>query len=322
MKTVKVQKLAETFPWEQITGDQESLEREVEMVEINRPGLELAGHFPATPINRLSVLGEKECRFIEEEMDEVDQRRSFEFLTSDDIPAILICHGCQCPEVLADIARRKNFPVFKSNTPTSMAIVSVTNYLEEELAESLIIHGEFMRIYGIGVLITGRSGVGKSEIALELIKRGHQIIADDRVDCYKMHNTIVGRAPELIKGFMEMRGIGVVNVARMFGIRSMAQQATLELHIELEPFDDSVQYDRVGIEKKEYTDILDQQVLRMRIPVSPGRPLGTIIETAVTNYLLIKNGMDSAKEFEDKVLKKIEQNQDEPEEVNELISNT
>lgn len=322
MKTVKVKDLVDIFPWTIISGDDQALEREVVMAEINRPGLELAGYFPDSPLNRLCVLGEKECHFIEREMDEVDQRRSFEFLTGDDIPAILICHGCACPEILAEIAKRKNFPIFETQTPTSTALVSITAHLDEKLAESIVIHGEFLRIFGVGVLITGRSGVGKSEIALELIKRGHQIIADDRVDCYKIHNSIIGRTPELLKGFMEMRGIGVINIAHMFGIHSLAQQATMELHIELEPFDDSIAYDRVGIAKKEYTEILEEEILRMRIPVSPGRPLGTIIETAVTNYLLIKNGEDSAKEFEEKVLKKIEQNQVEVEEVNELVSNT
>ncbi len=318
MKTVKVRDLADEFSLAIISGDDAALDRQIVMAEINRPGLELAGYFPETPINRLSVMGEKECRFIEQEMDEVDQRRSFEFLTNDDIPAIVIAHGYECPAVLLDIAKRKNFPVLITETPTSNAIVNITNFLDEKLAESIIIHGEFMRIFGIGVLITGRSGVGKSEIALELIKRGHQLIADDRVDCFKMHNSLVGRTPELIKGFMEMRGVGVVDVARMFGIRALASQATMQLHIELEPFDDSIEYDRVGIEQREYTEILGEEILRIRIPVSPGRPLGTIIETAVTNFLLIKNGIDSAKEFEEKVLKKIEQNQDEPEVINEL----
>lgn len=318
MKTVKVRDLADEFSLAIISGDDAALDRQIVMAEINRPGLELAGYFPETPINRLSVMGEKECRFIEQEMDEVDQRRSFEFLTNDDIPAIVIAHGYECPAVLLDIAKRKNFPVLITETPTSNAIVNITNFLDEKLAESIIIHGEFMRIFGIGVLITGRSGVGKSEIALELIKRGHQLIADDRVDCFKMHNSLVGRTPELIKGFIEMRGVGVVDVARMFGIRALASQATMQLHIELEPFDDSIEYDRVGIEQREYTEILGEEILRIRIPVSPGRPLGTIIETAVTNFLLIKNGIDSAKEFEEKVLKKIEQNQDEPEVINEL----
>lgn len=318
MKTVKVRDLADEFSLAIISGDDAALDRQIVMAEINRPGLELAGYFPETPINRLSVMGEKECRFIEREMDEVDQRRSFEFLTNDDIPAIVIAHGYECPAVLLDIAKRKNFPVLITETPTSNAIVNITNFLDEKLAESIIIHGEFMRIFGVGVLITGRSGVGKSEIALELIKRGHQLIADDRVDCFKMHNSLVGRTPELIKGFMEMRGVGVVDVARMFGIRALASQATMQLHIELEPFDDSIEYDRVGIEQKEYTEILGEEILRIRIPVSPGRPLGTIIETAVTNFLLIINGIDSAKEFEEKVLKKIEQNQDQPEVINEL----
>ncbi|MBP3853443.1 MAG: HPr(Ser) kinase/phosphatase, partial [Erysipelotrichaceae bacterium] len=236
MKTIKVKDLAEQFDWEIVSGTQEALQRKVELADINRPGLELAGYFPDASIHRLGVLGEKEIRFIEEEMDEVDQRRSFEFLTSEYTPAILVTHGCECPAILIDIAKRKDFPLFKTEENTSTAIVNITNYLDECLAESIVLHGEFLRIFGVGVLITGRSGMGKSEIALEMIKRGHQIVADDRVDCYRIHNNLIGRTPELIKGYMEMRGIGVINVGRMFGIGALAEQATMQLHIELEPF--------------------------------------------------------------------------------------
>lgn len=320
MKTIKVRDLAEEFDWEVIAGMDDAMDRTLELADVNRPGLELAGYFPDTPIQRLCVLGEKECKFIEEEMDEVDQRRSFEFLTSDYSPAILITHNQPCPQILEDIAKRKNFPLFSTCQPTGNAIVDLTNYLDEMLAESTYVHGEFLRIFGVGVLITGRSGMGKSEIALELIKRGHQIIADDRVDVYKMHNSLIGRTSKSIKGFMEMRGIGVINVARMFGITALAEQATVQLHIELEPFNDTEEYDRIGIEEKEYSEILGVEILKLQIPVSPGRPMGTIIETAVTNFLLMKNGVDSAKEFEEVVLKKIEENTDESEDNNALVS--
>lgn len=158
----------------------------------------------------------------------------------------------------------------------------------------------------MGVLITGRSGMGKSEIALELVKKGHQIIADDRVDCYHIHNGLIGRCPELLQGYMEMRGIGVIDVTRMYGVSSFSPQAQIRLHLVLEPFKDSVQYDRVGIEEKEYTEIFGVKILKQRIPVSSGRPMSTIIETAVTNYLLMQNGIDSAKEFEQRVISQIE----------------
>lgn len=314
MNKVTVKDLVERFHWEIIVGDDMAMHRPVELADTNRPGLELAGYFPDTMTKRLVIIGEKESRYIEEEMDQVSQRRAFEFLTSDETPAIVICHEQPVPEALIDIAQRKNFPIFTSKTNTSQVIINVTNYLDEKLAESMIIHGEMMSIFGVGVLITGQSGMGKSEIALELVKKGHQIIADDRVDCYYIHNSLVGRCPELLQGYMEMRGIGVIDVTRMFGVSASLPQAEIQLHLVLEPFQDSVQYDRVGIEKKEFTEIFGIKILKQRIPVSSGRPMSTIIETAVTNFLLMKNGIDSAKEFEERVIAKIEKNKEEEEE--------
>lgn len=310
-KEVLIEDLAKRFNWQQVAGDQEAGRRPIALPDTNRPGLELAGYFPDSLMKRLVILGEKETGYIETEMDEVDQRRSFEFLTSAETPGIVVCHGRECPPVLIDIAQRKNFPVYVTQSPTSQAVLYITNFLDERLAQSVIIHGELMRIYGIGVLITGRSGMGKSEIALELIKKGHQIIADDRVDVYRIHNELIGRTSDLLRGFMEMRGIGVINVAQMFGVGSYAYQAQIRLHIELEPFDESMEYDRVGIEEKETTNILGMDILKMRIPVSSGRPMSTIIEVAVTNFLLSQNGIDSAKEFEQRVLDQIEKNKEE-----------
>ena len=317
---VFVKDLAEEFEWEQIVGDQESLYREVVLGDTNRPGLELAGYLPDPVPSRIVVLGEKESRFIAEFMDEVAQRRSFEYLTKKQIPCIVVSEGLEIPDVLIEIAERKNFPVFRSHTKTSRVVIGITNFLDERLAESMIIHGELLRIFGVGVLITGKSGMGKSEIALELIKRGHQLIADDRVDCYHIHNTLLGRTPDLLKGFMEMRGVGIINVPRMFGAGSYASSVHIGLHIVLEPFDDTKEYDRVGIEDKEYTDIFGIKILKMRIPVSSGRPMATIIETAVTNYLLIKSGIDSAKEFEERVIEKIERNRMTGEENDECVT--
>ncbi len=222
---------------------------------------------------------------------------------------ILVTHGREVPELLKEIAHRKNFPVLRTNMKTSFATLSLTNFLDEQLAESTIIHGELVRVYGVGVLITGTSGMGKSEIALELIKKGHQIVADDRVDCYLIHNELIGRTPELLQGFMEMRGIGVINVSRMFGVGALSNEAKITLHIHLEPFNDNQEYDRVGIEEKETSEFLGIKISRINIPVSPGRPMSAIIETAVMNHMLTEAGKDPAKEFEERALKQIEDNQ-------------
>ncbi len=315
MPRVRVSDLMNQFHWERVCGDDKSLDRLVTLADTNRPGLELAGYFPNSLKKRLVIWGEKESGFIDEQMDEVSQRRSFEFLTDKETPAIVICHGSPIPEVLIEIASRKNFPIFKTDMKTASVIVNVTNYLEEQLARSEIIHGELLRIYGIGVLITGRSGMGKSEIALELIKRGHQLVADDRVDCYHMHNTLYGRTPPLLEGFMEMRGLGVINVKDLFGVRSYAPEAEILLHIDLVSFDETDTEDRLGVDRqKEYTEIFGIRILKTSIPVSPGRPVSAIIETAVQNYMLIESGIDSAKDFENKVLKQISVNKESDDE--------
>lgn len=308
MKRVCVRDLAAKFLWEIVTGDSEALNRPIVQIDTNRPGLELAGYFPETETERVVVLGIKEIRYINEQMDEVEQRRSFEFLTGDSTPAIVVAHGAKCPEILKEIAQRKNFPVFQTSMVTSYTIINIINYLDECLASSVIIHGELIRIYGLGVLITGESGTGKSEIALELIKRGHQLVADDRVDCYKIHNALVGRTSEMLEGFMEMRGVGIINVTRMFGVKAVAHETQIDLQITLEEYVDQADYDRIGIEEKEYIDIMGVKILNMRIPVSVGRPMATVIETAVTNYILMEDGIDSAKEFEERALSQIAEN--------------
>jgi HPr kinase/phosphorylase len=314
MPVVTVRNLVRKFDWTVITGNDNALKREIDDAETNRPGLELAGYFPKKQTRRLIILGDKELTFINENMDEVSQRRAFEWLTSPKTPGIIVTNGMPCPPILEEIGRRKNFPIFSSTSKTGHVIVSVTNYLDEMLAKSIIIHGELVQVYGVGVLITGQSGMGKSEIVLELVRRGHQLVADDRVDVFHIHNQLIGKPSGMIAGFMELRGIGIIDVKRMYGVSSIADSCDIDFIVHLEKFSETTDYDRVGIEEKEYDEILGVKVLKMRIPVSYGRPMSTIIETAVTNYLLLKEGFDSAKEFEERVLQEIAHNQEEEEE--------
>ena len=311
MGVVTVKKLIDKFSLQLVCGDEQAVQRELTLADINRPGLELAGYMIGSELKRLVVLGDKEIGYIKSQMDEVVQRRSFEFLTGDDTPAILITHNNTCPEILLEIAERKNFPILVTKTPSSHAIINVINYLDEKLAKSIIIHGELVQVFGTGVMITGKSGMGKSEIVLDLVRRGHQLVADDRVDCYRIHNQIVGKPSSIIEGFMELRGVGIVDVAKMYGVTSITKQSKIDLIIHLERFTDNMNYDRIGIEKKEYEDILGIDILKITIPVSDARPMSTIIETAVTNYLLLKDGVDSVKEFEARILERIEENKEE-----------
>lgn len=309
-KKVTVKEFADYFQFEQLTGDEQSLRRSIELTDTNRPGLELAGFFDYSQAKRLVILGDKEIAYIAT-MSEQAQKRSFDFLTGEETPAIVITRGHECPQILRECALEKNFPVFCCEEKTNHTIVNIITWLDERLAKSVSVHGELLIIYGIGVMICGESGMGKSEIALELIKRGHQLVADDRVDCYRIHNHLVGRSPQLLEGMLELRGVGVINIARMYGVGAVAHKANVDIQITLEEFDPRANYDRVGIEEKKMVSILDVDVPKITIPVREGRSMGVIIESAVTNYMLAKDGLDSAKEFEQRVLEFIEKNKEE-----------
>lgn len=309
-KFVTVRALQSYFNFEQICGSDASLDRQIEVADTNRPGLELAGYFDHSQPRRLVVLGDKEIAYIQT-MSEKKQRKSFDFITDKRTPAIIISKGHECPLLLKRIAKRKQFPIFLTNSPTSRLIIEIVAFLDEGLATSDNLHGGLISIYDKGVLIRGDSGMGKSEIALELVKRGHQLVADDRVDCYRIHNRIVGKAPDLLRGMLEIRGIGIINVQRMFGIASIIPKAEVDLEISLVKWEDNADYDRVGIEEKKYDSILGVDIPKIIIPVREGRSMAVIIESAVTNYILGEMGMDSAKEFEQRVLDYIEQNKEQ-----------
>lgn len=307
---MKVRTLVENFDFIQITGDDASLERPIVIADTNRPGLELAGYFENSQQKRLVILGDKEIAYIAT-MSVHKQRKSFDFITNEQTPAIIVTKGHKCPDVLKRYAKRKNFPIFLSSSPTYRLIVDIVAFLDEQLATSMCIHGGLLSIYGKGVLIRGESGMGKSEIALELIKRGHLLVADDRVDCYRIHNKIVGKAPELLREMLEIRGIGVINVSRMFGVSSVLPKAEINFQVNLEPWKADQDYDRVGIEEKKHENILGIDIPKIVVPVREGRSMAVIIESAVTNYMLSVMGMDSAKEFEQRVLDYIEKNKNE-----------
>ena len=304
---VKLRNLVEAFQFVQICGDERSLERNITIADTNRPGLELAGFFQKSQLKRLIILGDKEISYIKT-MCEEKQRESFGFLTSEVTPAIIITKNHSCPEVLKEVAEAKNFPVFSSSSPTYRLIIDIVTFLDEHLSENTNLHGGLLNIYGKGVLIRGDSGLGKSEIALELIKRGHILIADDRVDCYRIHNSIIGKAPELLRDMLELRGVGVINVARMFGVSSVAEKTKIDFQVTLEQWDRNREYDRVGIEERKYEDILGIKIPKIVVPIREGRSMAVVIETAVTNFMLSEMGLNSAKEFEQRVLDYIKRN--------------
>lgn len=304
---VTVRDLLENFNFEIVEGSEKALNRTINIADTNRPGLELSGFYNYSQLKRLVILGDKEMAYISTMSDEA-KRQSFDFLTSDQTPGLIISKNHDCPPLLKEIAVKKDFPILRSSNQTYRLIVDVVTYLDEKLASFINIHGVLLSIYGKGVMICGKSGMGKSEIALELIKRGHLLVADDRVDCYRIHNKIVGKAPEILKEMLELRGIGIINVSRMFGASSVLDRVELSLVVELQQWDAANDYDRVGIEEKQYDRILGVDVPKIVLPVKEGRSMAVIIESAVTNFTLSQMGLDSAKEFEHRVLEYINKN--------------
>lgn len=302
---VMIRELVDYFKFEQVTGNEDSLNRWVIVPDLNRPGLELAGFTKENETKRIIILGDKELAYIDT-LDEEVQKQRFKNITDAYTPMIVLSRNREVPKVLKQMAVDVNFPIFKSDLPSYRLMVDLVAYLDEKLAPSDNVHGGLLSVYGKGVLIMGESGMGKSEIALELIRRGHVFVADDRVDISRIHNTLVGRSPELLEGMLEIRGIGIIDVSKMFGASSLIAKDNIDVVVKLEKFDSSRDYARVGIEKDEHTNILDIEVPTIILPVKEGRSMAVLVESAVTNFALKQAGFNSAKEFDEKVMRYIE----------------
>ncbi len=304
-KSIKLKDLMNLSLFEQVSGDEGSLERDIYVAEMNRPGFELAGFFKHTDFRRIILFGEKEMAFVKE-MTKEAQLACFSKLVNDETPCIIIAKGNVCPEILKSIAMKRNFPIFETKQATGRVSIELTTALDEALAAETLIHGVFLNIYGKGVVIRGESGIGKSEIALELIKRGHLLIADDAVELYRIGQRIVGKAPTVLKNLLEIRGIGVIDVSKMFGVASVLDKDNVDLIIQLERWLPSREYTRIGAEEDDATeDILDIMIPKIVVPVTGGRSMSVIIESAVMNMRLKDSGFDSSKEFVNRILENI-----------------
>ena len=291
-KKVTIREIVEEFRLEQLTGDDKSLDRWTVVPDMNRPGFELCGFYQPTEPRRIVIIGNKETDFIKE-MSEADQRERFPSITDGLTPAIIITKGNEIPPILKEVAEANNFPILRTNVATYRFTVDLIAFLDERLAAETTMSGVLMNVYGKGVLLTGESGMGKSETALELIGKKHVLIADDRVDVEHIHNSIFGHAPEIIKGLLEIRGIGIIDVEKMFGTSALGDRTQIDLIIQLVPFDSHSEYNRIGDEEERYTDILGVLVPTLILPISAGRNVGVLVESAVTNFQLQEKGFDS-----------------------------
>lgn len=264
--------------------------------DVNRPGLILSGFENFFDSGRINYLGKTEVEYISSFAEEERYKRVDTFMSK--VPAcIIVTRSLPCPKEILELAPKYGVPVLKTMDTTSRSMASIIAYLNIELAERITRHGVFVEVYGEGVLILGDSGVGKSETAVELIKRGHRLIADDAVEIKKTgQKTIVGSAPDNIRHFIELRGIGIINARRIFGMGAVKLAEKIDMVIELEPWDSDKVYDRMGMEN-EYTEILGVQVPHTVVPVKPGRNLAVIIEVAAMNNRQKKMGYNAAREL-------------------------
>ncbi len=272
-----------------------SLSKEMTVIEVDRPGLEMSGFFEYHQKSRLVLIGKKEIAYLSH-MSEESAFQSFLQICASETPGIIICHGQPCPKILLDAAKKKECAVFGTEVETSAFEADALNFLSEKLAPMTSVHAELLEIFGAGTLLIGQSGIGKSEVALDLIKKGHILVADDKVDIYNVRDRLEGTAPNMIYGMMEVRGIGIINVARMFGINAMKKKTHVKYCLELVPFDPTEKMDRLGVshQMKEFVGV---KIPYLRIPVSAGRSISELIEVAITNFKLKEDGYDSAEEF-------------------------
>lgn len=292
--------LANHFGFRIINGDLKALNRPVLVAELDRPGLELMGLFQFYQKDRIMLLGNKEIALIKDSDPNFIYHNCLKIFSAE-TPAIIICHNNPIPEPIMRAAIETNAPLFSSDQDTSDLASSIYIYLSEALAPRTAMHACLLEIYGVGVLLIGDSGIGKSEISLDLIRKGHCLIADDRVDIADVRGTLIGTCPETIYGMMEVRGIGIINVSRMFGVNSLSKRSEIDLVISLVQFRSDQTLERIGM-KTEHIEILNESIPLIKLPVSAARSMAEIIETAVTNYKLKDDGYDTGYEFQKRLL--------------------
>lgn len=293
---VELKKVVEKMDLKNLTPDVDVEHIAIEVPDINRPALQLTGYFEHFDSDRVQLIGYVEYTFLEK-MEEEKRREIYEQFLSYQLPCVIFSRNLQPEPMFLEMANQSQVPVFVTEKKTSEFTAEIIRWLNVELAPCISIHGVLVDVYGVGVLIMGESGIGKSEAALELIKRGHRLVSDDVVELRKVSDvTLVGSAPDITRHFIELRGIGIVDVKTLFGVQSVRETKNIDLVITLEDWNKEKQYDRLGLEE-EYTEFLGNKVLCHQIPIRPGRNLAIIVETAAINHRQKKMGYNAAQEL-------------------------
>ena len=307
MPKITTRDLVEKLNLEIVSGEK-GLDREITTDELSRPALQLAGYFSHYSPQRILILGTSELSFFKL-IPDIEKKSRMRMLCTRITPCIIISRDLEVPKELKEAAERYDTPVLRCHKDTTKLMGNISNYLRKEFAPATSVHGVFIEVYGIGVLITGESGIGKSEIALELIKRGHRLVADDRVDIKELERGyLIGSCEStLIKHLLEIRGLGIINVMTLFGTGAVRSDKRLQLNVHLETWNDQKQYDRIGL-GDEHREILNSKIEKKTIPVRPGRNVAIIIESAAMNYRLNQMGINTAKDFTSRLAAEIKQN--------------
>ena len=300
--SVTLGQLITEFQFELIYGPEGFEKIEITTDDVNRPGLQLAGFFDYFEPQRLQIMGKAENAYVEQ-FDEEKRTDIFEKLCATGIPAVIVTRNIEVFPELIEAAKKYDVAVLRTNEFTSSVTSALVASLKVSLAPRITLHGVLVELYGEGILILGDSGVGKSETAIELVKRGHRLIADDAVEIKRVSDrTLVGCAPEIIRHFIELRGIGIVDVRRIFGMGAIKETERVDMIINLEQWVEGKMYDRLGMDNQ-YTDILGLRIPSLTIPVRPGRNLAVIIEVAAMNHRPKSMGYNAAKELNERMMK-------------------
>lgn len=293
---VKLTKVIEKMHLENITPEINIKGIWLHQPEVNRPALQLAGFFSHFDNDRLQIIGKVEQSYLEA-LSKEERLKRYEKLLSSNIPCIVFCRDIRPEQEVVDLAVQYEIPLLLTSNSTSSFMAEVIRWLKVELAPCIVIHGVLVDVYGEGVLITGESGIGKSEAALELIKRGHRLVTDDAVEIRKVSDaTLIGTAPGVTKYFIELRGIGIIDVKTLFGVESVKETQQIDMVIQLEDWNKNKEYDRLGLQE-EYIEYLGNKVVCHALPIRPGRNLAVIVESAAVNHRQKKMGYNAAQEL-------------------------
>lgn len=296
MKGVAITKMAQALDLKNMTPDMDLSGKYVTLPDINRPALQLTGYLEHFSAQRVQIIGYVEHTYLEH-LTEEERNFAYERFISSKIPCVIFSTKTKPSEKMLELAYRYDVPTFITDRTTSNLIAEAVRWLGVELAPCISIHGVLVDVYGEGILITGESGIGKSEAALELIRRGHRLVSDDVVQLRKVSDaTLVGSAPDITRHFIELRGIGIINVKTLFGVECVKDTQSVDLVIKLEEWDRDKEYDRMGL-NEEYIEYLGNKVVCHSLPIRPGRNLAVIVEAAAVNHRQKKMGYNAAEEL-------------------------